>query len=123
MPAASTRQTVAARKTLAWLNGSGEAKRFIGTAQRLIYLKGTDAHDYKFSSAVLEDYGHLSPKLRDRFLAARVFWLKGSGSPDRNLVARTRARFDSTVRESVARSKYGTMEERSELRDALRNQM
>ena len=82
---------LAARKALAWLNGSGEAKPFIGTAQRLIYLKGTDAHDYKFSSAVLEDYVHLSPKLRDRFLAASVFWLKGSGAPDSSLVARTRA--------------------------------
>ena len=72
---------LAARKALAWLNASGEAKPFIAAAQRLIYLKGTDSHDYKFSSAVLEDYSHLSPKLRDRFLAASVFWLKGSGAP------------------------------------------
>jgi hypothetical protein len=82
---------LAARKTLAWLSASGDAKPFIAAAQRLIYLKGTDAHDYKFSVAVLEDYSHLTPKLRDRFLAASVFWLKGSGSPDSNLVSRTRA--------------------------------
>lgn len=82
---------LAARKTLAWLNAAGEAKPFIAAAQRLIYLKGTDAHDYKFSAAVLEDYSNLTPKLRDRFLAASVFWLKGSGSPDSGLVARTRA--------------------------------
>ena len=81
----------AARKTLAWLTANGEAKPFIAAAQRLIYLKGTDSHDFKFSSAVLEDYFNLSLKLRDRFLAASVFWLKGSGSPDSNLVARTRA--------------------------------
>jgi len=81
----------AARKALAWLATSGEAKPFIAAAQRLIYLKGTDSHDYKFSSAVLEDYHNLSPKLRDRFLAASVFWLKGSGAPDNALVARTRA--------------------------------
>ena len=57
----------------------------------MIYLKGTDSHDYKFSSAALEDYAHLSPGLRDRFLAASVFWLKGAGSPDNTLIARTRA--------------------------------
>jgi len=82
---------LAARKTLAWLTASGEARPFVAAAQRLIYLKGTDSHDYKFSAAVLEDYSSLSPRLRDRFLAASVFWLKGSGSPDSGLVARTRA--------------------------------
>jgi hypothetical protein len=82
---------LAARKTLAWLTANGEAKPFLAAAQRLIYLKGTDSHDYKFSSAVLEDYSTLSPKLRDRFLAASVFWLKGSDAPDSGLVARTRA--------------------------------
>jgi len=87
----STDKLLAARKTLGWLTNTSEAKPFIAAAQRLIYLKGTDAHDYKFSSAVLEDYFHLSPKLRDRYLAASVFWLKGSGAPDSGLVARTRA--------------------------------
>ena len=82
---------LAARKTLAWLTANGEPRPFLAAAQRLIYLKGTDSHDYKFSSAVLEDYSTLSPKLRDRFLAASVFWLKGSGAPDSGLVARTRA--------------------------------
>src|SRR6185436_19817808 len=82
---------LAARKVLAWLSTGGEAKPFIAAAQRLTYLRGTDSHDYKFSSAVLEDYSHLSPKLRDRYLAASVFWLKGSGAPDSSLVARTRA--------------------------------
>jgi hypothetical protein len=81
----------AARKSLAWLSKGGEARPFIEAAQRFIYLKGTDSHDYKFSSAVLEDYGHLSPAFRHRFLASSVFWLKGSAAPDSGLVARTRA--------------------------------
>lgn len=80
----------AAQQSLAWLQAGGDAKSFIAAAQRLIYLKGTDSHDYKFSSAVFEDYRHLSPEVRDRFLAASVFWLKGSGAPDSPLVARTR---------------------------------
>jgi hypothetical protein len=82
---------LAARKSLAWLGRSGEMRSFIDAAQRMIYLKGTDSHDYKFSAAALEDYQHLAPGLRDRFLAASVFWLKGSGAPDSALVARTRA--------------------------------
>lgn len=84
-------QSAAARKTLAWLQANGDARAFIDGAQRLIYLKGRDSHDYKFSAAVLEDYTHLAPGLRDRFLAASVHWLKGSGAPDSPLVARTRA--------------------------------
>ena len=59
-------------------------------ARRLIFLKGNNAHDYKFSSAVLEDYHHLTPPWRDRFLAASVFNLKGSGAADNELVKRTR---------------------------------
>ena len=44
----------------------------------------------KFSAAVLEDYAHVSPVWRDRYLAASVFWLKGSGEKDTELVRRTR---------------------------------
>ena len=49
-----------------------------------------DAHDYKYSSAVLEDYHFLAPELAHRYLAASVFNLKGSAAPDNELVARTR---------------------------------
>ena len=47
-----------------------------------MFHKGTDSHDYKFSAAVLEDYAHVSPAWRDRYLAASVYWLKGSGDAD-----------------------------------------
>jgi hypothetical protein len=40
---------------------------------------------------VLEDYAHVSPAWRDRYLAASVYWLKGSGDRDSRLVERTRA--------------------------------
>jgi hypothetical protein len=91
---ASDRQS-AARKALAWLSGGGEAKPFIAAAQRLIYLKGNNSHDYKFSSALLEDYFNVSPRVRDRFLAAGTYLLKGSSAPDNELVARTRAAFST----------------------------
>jgi hypothetical protein len=67
------------------------AKELTDEARRLIFLKGNDSHDYKFSSAVLEDAAHVSPAWRSHFLAASLFWLKGSDAPDSPLVKRTRA--------------------------------
>ena len=60
-------------------------------ARRLIFLKGHDSHDFKYSSAVLEDYSAMAPRWRDRYLAATAFYLKGSAAPDNELVKRTRA--------------------------------
>jgi hypothetical protein len=68
-----------------------KAKDLIDEGRRLIFLKGTDSHDYKFSSSVMEDASFVSPEWRDRFLAASLFWLKGSETPDSPLVKRTRA--------------------------------
>jgi len=82
---------IAARKTLGFLSEHREPRAFADAARRLIFLKGTNSHDYKFSSAVLEDYEHLSPEWRDRLLAASVFQLRGADSPDNELVKRTRA--------------------------------
>jgi hypothetical protein len=81
----------AARKVLGYLKANPDAAPLTDAARRLIFRKGTDSHDYKFSSAVLEDYAHVSPSWRNRFLAASVFWLKGSGDRDSALVERTRA--------------------------------
>ena len=91
--AVSGDKTAAASKALGYLRAGGDPQAFIATARRLIYLKGSDAHDYKFSEATLEDYFHVSPKLRDRCLAASVGWLKGSGGADSKLVQRTRDAF------------------------------
>ncbi len=87
----SSDRQLAAQKTLAYLNQAKDVSPFIDTAQRLIYLKGTNSHDYKFSSAVLEDYFSLSPTIRNRFLAASVYWLKGADENDSPLVARSRS--------------------------------
>jgi hypothetical protein len=81
----------AARKTLAYARANPEPHDFITRARTLIFLKGRDSHDYKFSSAVLEDYLNVSPAWRDKFLATSVFNLKGSGGGDNPLVERTRA--------------------------------
>ncbi len=80
----------AARKTLSYLSAGGSAQQLMAAARRLVFLKGTNSHDYKFSSAVIEDYSHVSPGLRNRFLASAMFYLRGSGAPDNDLVGRTR---------------------------------
>ena len=81
----------AARKLLAWLRVNPDPKEFTDAARRFVFLKGSNAHDYKFSAAVLEDFGRISPPWRDRFLAASIFNLRGSTAPDNDLVRRTRA--------------------------------
>jgi hypothetical protein len=85
-------QTTAARTALAILKANPQAAReLIDEGRRLIFLKGMDSHDYKFSSAVFEDTQHISPEFRDRFLSASMFWLKGFSAPDSPVVKRTRA--------------------------------
>ncbi|HEV3025063.1 MAG TPA: twin-arginine translocation signal domain-containing protein, partial [Pirellulales bacterium] len=81
----------AARKMLTYARRQSDPKPLIDAARVLVFLKGNDAHDYKFGSAVLEDYLHVSPAWRDRYLAAGAFHLVGSGGADNSLVQRTRA--------------------------------
>ena len=81
----------AARKVLTLLQDNADPKPFADAARRLIFLKGRDSHDYKFSSAVFEDYQQLDAPWRDRYLAASVFNLRGSSDTDNDLVKRTRA--------------------------------
>src|SRR5262245_2523533 len=87
----SNDRMTAARKMAAYLKENPQPEKLINAARRLIFLKGNNAHDYKFSSAVLEDYHHVSPAWRNRYLAASVFNLRGSGGADNELVKRTRA--------------------------------
>jgi hypothetical protein len=81
----------AARKMLAFLKANPDPRPIADAARRLIFLKSTDSHDYKYSSAVLEDHATLAPPRRDRFLAAATFNLRGSGDPDNGVAQRTRA--------------------------------
>jgi hypothetical protein len=83
-------RAAAAAKTLTYLKVGGNARTLIAAARLLIFLKGNDSHDYKFSSAVLEDYYHLAPQVRDSFLAASTYWLKGTSAKDNPLVGRIR---------------------------------
>jgi hypothetical protein len=92
---ASRDRMTAARKTLAYLKAGRDPGSLITAARRLVFLKGDDAHDYKFSSAVLEDYYNASPAWRERYLASSLVLLPGSADKDNNLVKRTRAALQS----------------------------
>jgi hypothetical protein len=81
----------AAKKVHAFVTSGGNPYDVIATSRRLVFLKGRDAHDYKYSSAVLEDWHHLTPEWRPLFLSLSVFNLKGSGDNDSGLLPRTRA--------------------------------
>jgi hypothetical protein len=87
----------AARQTLARLNtqtdDSSSAEDLIDAARLLVFLKGDDAHDYKFSSALLEDYYHVSPEWRNQYLALNMFKLRSAMDRDNSLVERTRDAF------------------------------
>jgi hypothetical protein len=85
-------RTRAARKTLALLQSSpNQLPALMAAARRLVFAKGNDSHDYKFSSAVLEDAYYLPGSLRPRFMAASMFNLRGSGDRDNGLITRARA--------------------------------
>ena len=84
------RQT-AARKVLAYAKDNPAPKELIDAARLMIFFKGDNAHDYKFSAAVMEDYAAMSSPWRERYLAASMFNLKGTDDPENSLVKRTRA--------------------------------
>jgi hypothetical protein len=87
---ASKDKMAASRKVLGYLQNGGDPQALVDEARRLIFVKGRDAHDYKFSAAILEDSALLSPESRNRLLASSVHYLKGSQAPDNGLVGRIR---------------------------------
>lgn len=87
----SVDRNAAAQKTLGYLSAHPDPRELIDAARLLVFFKGNNSHDYKFSSAVLEDWAHLSPDVRARYLAASMFQLRGSRTKDNPLVERTRA--------------------------------
>lgn len=91
----ATEPLATARKTLTFLNhtdhSEANAQQLIDAARLLVFFKGNDPHDYKFSSAVLEDYYNVSPTWRNKCLALNMFKMPSAAAPDSRLVERTRA--------------------------------
>lgn len=71
-----------------FLASGGDPQTVADHARRLVFLKGDDSHDYKFSSAALEDYRVLSGAWRNRYLAASSYQLRSGSEPTRDLVKR-----------------------------------
>ena len=66
------------------------AGELFDATRRMIFLKGSGSHDYKYSSAVLEDFYHVSPAWRNRYLASSIYKFRGSGERDTQLLPRIR---------------------------------
>jgi len=81
----------AASKVFHYLESGHSPKSFVNAARRYLFLKGSNSHDYKFTSAVLEDFYQVSPKWRNHYLAASVFNLRGSTEKTNPLVDRIKA--------------------------------
>jgi hypothetical protein len=89
--AISENRQLAAEQLYGYLNAGGATQPLVDAARLLVFFKGTNSHDYKFSSAAFEDYAILSPGWRERYLATSVFNLRGAGEPDNGLSERVRA--------------------------------
>lgn len=80
----------AAAEMLRYLDAGQPASDAMTYARRLIFLKGRDSHDYKYSSAVLEDFHAVSPAWRNRYLAAALFKMRNENEATTPLVDRIR---------------------------------
>jgi len=87
----STDRKSAARKLAGYLGQGGDLRDLMNTTRRLVFLKGSDHHDYKFSAAVFEDYAKVSPQWRNRFLATAAFYFRGSKDKNIPLVEKIHA--------------------------------
>jgi hypothetical protein len=76
----------AAARAFALAKKHPEAEIYTKMARRLIFRKGTDAHHYKYSAAIFEDYGLVSPAWRPHALATSVYYLRGSRDPDSKIM-------------------------------------
>lgn len=82
----------AAGQVLGLLNRDpSAASQLFDAARRTVFLKGTNSHDYKYSSAILEDFYHVSPPWRNYLAATSVYKLRGSQDQDTGLLPRIRA--------------------------------
>jgi hypothetical protein len=77
----------AARKAYGYLS-QNSPEAFLAEARRMIFLKGKDAHDYKFNMAVTDELPTLDASVKNRFLAASIFNLHSSRDTDTDVAAR-----------------------------------
>ncbi len=81
----------AAAKAQAFLGRGGSSDLIFDAARRMIFHKGRDSHDYKYGAAISEEYlWSTEPKWRGQIVAASMFNLPGTKTPDSPLMIRAR---------------------------------
>ncbi len=78
----------AAAQAMALAERPADVAQFVQAAYRLIFRKGTDAHDYKYAAAIFEDVDLVSPAWKPHMLATAVYHLRGATLPDSPLMER-----------------------------------
>ena len=74
---AARRRVQAARKSLGYLRGGGDADILIATARHHLVYGATEAHDYKFAEALFDNYARFpQADWRERFLSAGMSYFK-----------------------------------------------
>ncbi|MCE3014717.1 MAG: hypothetical protein LW870_02545 [Pirellula sp.] len=81
---------LASRQVYTYLQRSNSPNDFFASARNYVFSKGNDSHDYKFSSAILEDYSNVSPAYRNLYLSGCAQLLHGDSAPDTKLFQRVR---------------------------------
>lgn len=85
---ASSDPALAARKAFAVARAVPEPRELLAGACRMIVRKGTDAHDYKYPVAVMEDFRLVSPEWRPHMLATLVYHVPGITLPNSPVMQR-----------------------------------
>ncbi len=81
---------LASKQVLAYLQSNASPVELLAQARNFVFCKGSDSHDYKFSSAIIEDFVHVSPEWRHRYLAGCSQLLHGSSAADTALFRKVR---------------------------------
>lgn len=86
----STKPAEAAAKAFRYAEKYPDPSGLQRASQSLIFAKGRDAHDYKYSAAIFEDYGLVSPSWRPQMLATSAYYMRGNSLEDSEVMKRAR---------------------------------
>lgn len=67
-----------------------KASEFMRAANQLLLTKAADAHDYKYAASIFADYHRVSPRWQPHMLATASYYLRGTNSPDTEVMKRAR---------------------------------
>jgi hypothetical protein len=84
-------RTQAAGKSLAYLQGGGDAQALIAEARHHLVYNAVEAHDYKFSEAVFDNYAQLADGAwRNRYLSAGMAYFTAPAAQPAPIIAEIR---------------------------------